>query len=87
MPCTLDVNQKKNSKWIDLAKKGLFFSKCSFERGCASSRYTIQQFTIHDPTIHDPTMHDSCINYANMPALYKDKRDIKEVKICKYLVS
>ena len=31
--------------------------------GCASSRYTIQ----------DPAMHDSCINYANMLTLYRDK--------------
>ena len=31
------------------------------------------QFTRHDPTIHDPTMHDSCINYANMLTLYRDK--------------
>ena len=28
---------------------------------------------IHNATIHDPTMHDSCINYANMLTLYRDK--------------
>ena len=31
--------------------------------GCASSRYAIQ----------DPAMHESCINYANMLTLYRDK--------------
>ena len=41
--------------------------------------------------IHDPTMQDSCINYANMLSLYKNRLSYQGSKnismICKYLVS
>ena len=42
-------------------------------------------FTIHDPTIHDPTMHDSCINYANMLSLYRDKSCKRDMQRPGYL--
>ena len=41
--------------------------------------------------IHDPTVHDSCINYANMLTLFRDKQWHQGSKklsvICKDLVS
>ena len=48
---------------------------------------------VHDTRskIHNPAMHDSCINYANMLTLYRDKSWYKGIKnisvICKYMVS